>query len=132
MTYDAPADVDIDYYTDVAGLHLGLTICVKASFHCYRCLRPAHRVYHSRYSETFPEGDDYLDWSFATGADVGEPVFEALYDTLPQSLVCKDDCKGLCPRCGADRNETDCGCDIADDERYGENNPFAALLKNQE
>lgn len=29
---------------------------------------------------------------------------------LPFRLLCKEDCKGLCPICGADLNETECGC----------------------
>jgi uncharacterized protein len=26
-------------------------------------------------------------------------------------VVCRDDCKGLCPECGVNRNEVDCDCD---------------------
>jgi uncharacterized protein len=29
---------------------------------------------------------------------------------LPIAPVCKEDCKGLCPTCGQNRNEVDCGC----------------------
>ncbi len=29
---------------------------------------------------------------------------------LPFRFLCKEDCKGLCPICGADLNETECGC----------------------
>jgi uncharacterized protein len=28
---------------------------------------------------------------------------------LPMAPVCRGDCRGLCPVCGADRNDTDCG-----------------------
>ena len=30
---------------------------------------------------------------------------------LPTSVVCGEDCKGLCPICGHNLNEGDCGCD---------------------
>jgi uncharacterized protein len=30
--------------------------------------------------------------------------------SLPHTLVCSKDCKGLCPECGVNRNEKDCGC----------------------
>ena len=30
---------------------------------------------------------------------------------LPMKVLCKDDCKGLCPVCGRNRNEGECGCD---------------------
>ena len=29
----------------------------------------------------------------------------------PVKVLCKEDCKGICPVCGANRNEKDCGCD---------------------
>ena len=31
--------------------------------------------------------------------------------SLPVRTLCKDDCKGLCPRCGQNRNNHDCSCD---------------------
>jgi uncharacterized protein len=31
--------------------------------------------------------------------------------SLPVRTLCKDDCKGLCPRCGANRNSQSCSCD---------------------
>ena len=31
--------------------------------------------------------------------------------SLPVKTLCKPDCKGLCPRCGADRNSQPCNCD---------------------
>ena len=34
--------------------------------------------------------------------------------SLPVRTLCKPDCKGLCPRCGADRNSTPCSCDVGD------------------
>lgn len=39
------------------------------------------------------------------------PYLEAaLLLSLPHTLVCGEDCKGLCPECGTNRNEKDCGC----------------------
>ena len=29
----------------------------------------------------------------------------------PAKVLCGEDCKGICPVCGANRNEKDCGCD---------------------
>jgi uncharacterized protein len=31
--------------------------------------------------------------------------------SLPVRTLCKPDCKGLCPRCGQNRNSQDCSCD---------------------
>jgi uncharacterized protein len=32
--------------------------------------------------------------------------------SLPVKTLCKPGCKGLCPRCGADRNSQPCSCDV--------------------
>jgi uncharacterized protein len=41
--------------------------------------------------------------------DLSEPVRQALLVALPMRPLCREDCKGLCPVCGANRNRTDCG-----------------------
>ncbi|MCE9672917.1 DUF177 domain-containing protein [Myxococcus stipitatus] len=41
-----------------------------------------------------------------------DPILrEQLLLALPMNAVCKDDCKGLCPQCGINRNEATCQCD---------------------
>jgi uncharacterized protein len=37
--------------------------------------------------------------------------------SLPVRTLCKPDCKGLCPRCGANRNNQACTC-AGDDPRW--------------
>ena len=32
---------------------------------------------------------------------------------LPEAPLCRDDCAGICPQCGADRNESPCDCDTS-------------------
>ena len=59
-----------------------------------------------------------------------EPLIRAaLIMDAPNMPLCRDDCAGLCPVCGANLNEGDCGCgrDEALDDFDREANPFAAL-----
>lgn len=42
--------------------------------------------------------------------DLGEAVQEQVVMMLAQQPLCSDSCKGLCVRCGSDRNAGDCGC----------------------
>jgi len=46
--------------------------------------------------------------------DLTEALREAVVLALPQTRICRDECKGLCARCGADLNEGECNC--VDDE----------------
>ena len=44
--------------------------------------------------------------------DLAELVHEQLQLPLPMKPLCREHCKGLCPACGANRNVTDCSCDV--------------------
>jgi uncharacterized protein len=48
--------------------------------------------------------------------DLGEVVREQLLLALPLKRLCREDCRGLCPRCGTDRNTTACACTIEEPE----------------
>ena len=51
--------------------------------------------------------------------DLAPLVRETVLLELDTERVCRDDCAGLCPVCGVDRNTTECSCDTAvSDERW--------------
>jgi uncharacterized protein len=59
--------------------------------------------------------------------DLSQLVREQLYLALPMKPLHSEDCKGLCPNCGANLNETTCGCQIEwEDPRLA---PLKALKK---
>lgn len=43
--------------------------------------------------------------------DLGEAVAEQVIMALPMRPLCSEMCRGLCPQCGANLNEVDCGCE---------------------
>jgi len=49
--------------------------------------------------------------------DLAPLVREVVLLELDNERQCRDDCAGLCPVCGVDRNDTDCACDstVTDD-----------------
>ena len=42
--------------------------------------------------------------------DLRDGIQEQVVMALPSKPLCDEKCKGLCPMCGADRNQRDCGC----------------------
>jgi len=50
--------------------------------------------------------------------DLRPAVREELLLAVPRWVVCRDDCRGLCPRCGKDLNAGPCGCPPAADQRW--------------
>ena len=75
-----------------------------------------------------PEEDGDVDViqvdSFQAELDVTQCVWETLLLSLPEGALCSPDCEGLCPICGKDRNEGDCGC------RYDDLDPRLAVLRD--
>ena len=78
------------------------------------------------------EIDDHLgDQSDAEVVQLEQPVvdladllYQQLILALPQKILCKQDCLGLCEHCGTNLNLEDCGC-----AEKPENSPFAALKR---
>ncbi|MCS6912482.1 MAG: DUF177 domain-containing protein [Myxococcales bacterium] len=102
---------------------------------CQRCLEPAavsvqcrlHMVYVPQGSlipdEAFVDPDD-VDYGHHDRheVDLSDIVREQLILSIPIQVLCHTDCRGLCPRCGIDRNVSSCTCkmDVFD-------SPFSVL-----
>lgn len=43
--------------------------------------------------------------------DVETFVYEEILMNWPMKILCREDCRGVCPVCGKNLNEGDCGCD---------------------
>ena len=83
---------------------------------CGRCLKEFTGVTEAEVVEKFyPAGADNIENdAFVYDSDVidiTEPLREGLLLAEPMQALCKPDCRGLCPVCGADLNDGDCGCD---------------------
>jgi uncharacterized protein len=58
------------------------------------------------------QGDQVDAWRLDGQAlDLVRLVQEVVLLQLPLKPICRPGCLGLCPRCGTDRNRTQCGCD---------------------
>jgi uncharacterized protein len=57
-------------------------------------------------------GDEDLGVSFYTNdtIDLGEVIREQFYLAMPMKPLCREDCRGLCPVCGINRNRESCAC----------------------
>lgn len=63
-------------------------------------------------------------WFQGSEIDLAGFVRELITLLLPVQPLCKEDCRGLCPRCGIDRNHETCECEDGNPA-----SPFAALRK---
>ncbi len=91
---------------------------------CDRCLKPLVIPVSSAFEVEYVTPDIYkagqaaelldedLSLSVFDGEviDIDELVREQLLLALPVQTLCREECKGLCPECGGDRNLADCNC----------------------
>ena len=84
---------------------------------CRRCLIPVRQeidaapdVLFSRDPEAADDPSVYPLAQSATHVDVTEAVREELALAASPLVLCREDCAGLCPKCGADLNAGPCEC----------------------
>ncbi|MDM7917180.1 MAG: DUF177 domain-containing protein [Candidatus Eisenbacteria bacterium] len=107
---------------------------------CVRCLAPvekriesAFRLYcekkgeRDRRSESEIAEDEGLLYHDGRVLKLAEEVRESVLLEVPWHPLCRPDCQGLCPRCGMNRNEGECGCPPV--RPHG---PWADLLEKAE
>lgn len=93
--------------------------CVPALI-CDRCLSPVEAPVEEKFShvivtETASEQND-AEYLLAPDAmlDLAEVAMTDLRLSMPTKILCRPDCRGLCPVCGKNRNIEECGCDTGD------------------
>jgi uncharacterized protein len=92
-----------------SGLVLELELAVRVLGPCMRCLADAGldvRVAAREYQASSPGSSDELTTPYVedTRLDLSAWAHDAVALALPDKILCRDDCAGLCPVCGRDLN----------------------------
>jgi uncharacterized protein len=142
---DEPFRIDVSAYLVGEDLILDGEIRGSLPLECGRCLARYREIVRERFRLVLepagvrvpadPEGAqalarygmclaDELDagWYQGSEIDVSGFVRELVCLAIPVQPLCREDCAGLCPRCGVDRNAGSCDCP----QRSGDS-PFAVL-----
>ena len=117
VTFASPVSVKGSIENHAGAVILQMQIDASLRVTCDRCLKEtvqdfSYREEHTvvRRLESGEEEEGYVI-AKAESIDAEEIALTDLLLELPSKMLCKPDCKGLCPVCGCDRNETDCGHD---------------------
>lgn len=116
----AAAEAEVDVVLDVVdgGIEVAGTVGAPWEGECRRCLRSVsgqllaevRELYRQRGAgesdsddeETYPLAPDFLD--------LAPMARDAILLALPLAPLCREDCPGLCPECGAELSGPPCGC----------------------
>jgi uncharacterized protein len=99
------------------GLYVEGTVQSQLWLECVRCLEPFASPMALELEETFrlSETDPRLYIPYAISddgwLDLAPLLREQAWLTIPMKPLCRLDCKGLCPQCGADLNHELCTCE---------------------
>ena len=56
------------------------------------------------------EGEAEIAFYEGSGLELKDILREYILLSLPMQRVCREDCLGICPVCGQNRNQNDCRC----------------------
>ena len=108
-------------------------LSTKVALPCARCLEPVLRdlarsfdlLYRPLGSDAGPEErsvsatESEVSYYQGDGLLLEDALREQVLLALPLKAVCREDCRGLCPKCGANLNEKQCSCrDHVEDPRW--------------
>src|SRR5262245_5919951 len=114
--------------TERAGDEIRITGSLETTLeaNCSRCLEPARQEISRPFDLFFRERDELMfdedeeielseedtSTAFFTGTQlaIGDILREQVLLALPMKVLCKSDCKGLCPTCGTNLNLNTCNC----------------------
>jgi uncharacterized protein len=97
----------------------------RAEVECDRCLTPIELPVNADFELEYITGSEYESSAVAElteaemsvsvfdgeALDVDEIVKEQILLAVPTRMLCREDCKGICPQCGTNRNTGECNCE---------------------
>lgn len=141
MTLPRPAKVDLEVNRFPDYIRVRGTIRGALQVGCHRCLKPvelpldealevllvkATPAAEGEEGQEVELEEEDLEYEFFDGEviDIGLLVSEQIFLSLPFKVLCSEECRGLCPGCGANLNDEPCQC-----AKSSKDSPFSVLEK---
>lgn len=128
IVFAEPVTVDVQWTFDGEGFAVSGVLSSSERMNCTRCNEEFTEAFSIDFKERFLKVNDEEAEELECYVFEGETlsldkmVQDLILLNAPIYGVCRPDCKGLCPVCGANLNNTQCSCQRDDDD-----GPFAAL-----
>ena len=120
-----PVEVRCRVRRDGQAVELQGRLATKLAGECGRCLQPVELSIATEFSERFVRAVSWAaeeqhelqaeDLNIAVfdgqAIELDDLVREEILLAVPVNVLCREDCRGLCPICGTDRNLSNCQCE---------------------
>lgn len=121
---DMPVTTDFILSHKDQDLHVAGTLETAIRYKCSRCLKEVPIPLRTKFDLFYLPQQDWkkdeeielkyedmvVGYYDGISLDVDLLLLEQIELTIPMKYVCREDCKGLCPSCGRDLNESPCSC----------------------
>lgn len=131
VEFTAPVHVRGEITNNAGYMALCASATIPYRTSCSRCLAPVEAIFSLTFHRTVAvrgmlEDEDSDEYVIVEDGilDIDEQLVEELMLAFPMQFFCQEDCRGLCPKCGQNLNEADCGC-----ARQKEIDPRLAILQ---
>ena len=115
-SFHSPVKVKGSIANHAGAVVLNMQIDFSLLVTCDRCLKESVQAFSYQTEHLVvrflndEENEENYIIAKAESIDIAEIAVADLLLELPSKMLCKEDCKGLCPVCGCDRNITECDC----------------------
>ena len=106
-------DVKVRLISDYSGILLSMSYCGELNFTCDRCLSSSKLIIEDAFNTNLLQeieeeiGSIFVDENTIS---IDKLLYDEVYVSLPVSLVCMEDCRGICCECGVNLNVDECRC----------------------
>lgn len=109
-------------FTNLGEKKIGMKAVIELSLMmpCDRCLEDVRKDFHIETEREFDMGEteaqriealDEMNFISGSNLDVDSFVYGEILLNLPMKVLCREDCRGICNRCGTNLNHGTCDCD---------------------
>ena len=101
--FSQPVTIKVQIERERDSVNIHMDIYSQITFSCGRCLKRVDLPLKKKIDLVRPvQGETVIDLT-----QIGR---EEIILDYPVKLICRPDCRGLCPQCGRDLNQSECGC----------------------
>ena len=136
ISFVDPVTINLKFFKQDDSIFVNAELSVAMESECAKCLKPVRRTlagtFENQY-QSLPKLSRHLMDDIGIGyyseddIDLSDDIRESIILEMPAKILCSEDCKGLCPRCGQDLNQGKCNCCLEPEEV--QTSKFAEYLK---
>lgn len=123
LTFESPLRVQLTLNEQGDDVLATGTVQGRTSMACRRCVdpvavemdHPVHLWFRDGITELEAEAEEDHVYALPPKArelDLSDAIREHVLLGMPEYVLCKEDCRGLCPHCGTDLNRETCDCTV--------------------